>query len=164
MWSIDVYTSMSPNAVPLPCACTSIRRVARVLARAYDSALSGSGLNITQLAVMRAILRHPREPLSRVADDLVMDRTSLYRALALLRKNRWVSLDRGSDERSRTASVTGEGRRVMAKADPAWAVAQTGVVDRFGEAKWAALVAELQRLADCAAEIPFNSTASGARP
>jgi DNA-binding MarR family transcriptional regulator len=155
---------MSPNAVPLPCACTSVRRVARVLGRAYDSALSGSGLNATQLAVMRAVLRHPREPLSRVADDLAMDRTSLYRALALLRKNRWVSLDEGSDERSRSASVTVEGRRMLARADPGWEVAQTGVVERFGVAKWASLVAELQRLAECAAKIPFDSPSSEARP
>jgi DNA-binding MarR family transcriptional regulator len=138
--------------------------VARVLGRAYDSALSGSGLNITQLAVMRSVLRHPREPLSRVADDLAMDRTSLYRALALLRKNRWVSLDEGSNERSRSASVTEEGRKVLAKADPSWAAAQTGIVERFGVAKWSSLVAELQRLADCATQIPFGAPASGARP
>jgi DNA-binding MarR family transcriptional regulator len=152
---------MSPNEVPRPCACTSVRRVARVLGRAYDSALSESGLNITQLAVLRTVLRHPREPLSRLADDLAMDRTSLYRALALLRKNRWVSLDEGGDERSRSASVTEEGRRVLAKADPAWAVAQTDVVERFGVAKWSSLVAELQRLADCAAKLSFEAPASG---
>ncbi len=153
---------MSPDAVPRPCACTSVRRVARVLARAYDSALSESGLNITQFAVMRAVLRHPNEPLSRVADDLAMDRTSLYRALALLRKNKWVALDQGSDERSRRASVTAEGQRVVARADMGWAAVQTDVVERFGAAQWTSFVAELKRLADCVAKIPLDPPASGA--
>jgi DNA-binding MarR family transcriptional regulator len=130
--------------------------VARVLARAYDSALSGSELNITQLAVMRAVLRHPNEPLSRVAGDLELDRTSLYRALALLRKNHWIALDPGSDERSRRASVTAEGRKVLARADLSWAAAQTVIVERFGAARWPSFVAELGRLAECAAKIPLD--------
>lgn len=147
---IDVDTSMSSMTVPLPCACTSVRRVARVLGRAYDAALAGTGLNATQLAVMRAVLRHPREPLSRVSDDLAMDRTSLYRALALLRRRQWVVLDRGVNGRSRSASITAAGRRTLQRADPGWAVAQTGIVERFGSAEWKTFVAELQRLADCA--------------
>jgi DNA-binding MarR family transcriptional regulator len=153
---------MSPDAAPRPCACTSVRRVARVLARAYDSALSQSGLNITQLAVMRTVLRHPDEPLTRVADDLAMDRTSLYRALALLRKNHWVALDLGSDERSRRASVTAEGQKILARADQSWAAAQTVIVERFGAAKWPSFVADLRRLADCAAQIPLDPPALGA--
>lgn len=133
-----------------------------MLGRAYDSALSGSGLNITQLAVMRTVLRHPNEPLSRVADDLAMDRTSLYRALALLRKNKWIVLEPGSDERSRRGSVTAEGRKTLARADQDWAAAQTVIVERFGEAKWPSFVAELRRLAECVAKNPLDPPASGA--
>ena len=153
---------MSPDAVPRPCACTSVRRVARVLARAYDSALSGSGLNITQLAVMRTVLRHPDEPLSRLADDLAMDRTSLYRALALLQKNHWVALAAGGDERSRRASVTAEGRAVLARADVSWEAAQTAIVERFGAEKWPSFVADLRRLAECATAPLPGPPASGA--
>ena len=153
---------MSTTTAPLPCACTSVRRVARVLGRAYDAALAGTGLNATQLAVMRAVLRHPREPLSRVSDDLAMDRTSLYRALDLLRRRRWVVVDRGVNGRSRSASITAAGLRTLQKADPGWAVAQTGIVERFGLAEWKAFVAELQRLADCARMETVNPFSTGA--
>ena len=51
---------------------------ARLLARTYDRAFAGSGMNVTQFAVMRAVERRENEPLSRVADDLAMERTSLY--------------------------------------------------------------------------------------
>jgi len=40
-------------------------------------------MNVTQFAVMRAVARHENDPLSRVADDLAMERTSLARHAAL---------------------------------------------------------------------------------
>ena len=75
---------------------------------------------MTQLAVLRAIERHSGESLSRVAEDLVMDRSTLYRALAVLEKCGWVELGQGGDARSRCASVTDEGHKALARAHPAW--------------------------------------------
>ena len=146
---------MPPDAnkrsmTPAPCACTSVRKAARVLARTFDSGLADSGLNITQLAVLRAVLRHPHEPLSRVAEDLAMDRTSLYRALAAMEKQHWVTLRDGSDGRARTAGLTRTGETVLTRADPGWASTQNALIERFGAAQWQTLVAELRRLAECA--------------
>jgi DNA-binding MarR family transcriptional regulator len=141
---------MNAGSVPTPCACTSVRRVARVLARAYDASLAGSGMNVTQLAVMRAILRHQKEPLTRIAEDLAMDRTSLYRALASLQRKKWINLSGGADNRSHTATVTERGNAVLSKVDPCWARVQTAVINSFGDAPWKAFVAELQRLSECA--------------
>jgi DNA-binding MarR family transcriptional regulator len=123
------------------------------LARTYDAALAGSGINITQLAVMRAVRRHPLEPLARAAEDLAMDRTSLYRALAALAKRHWITLQDGPDGRTRAASVTAQGEAVLKRAEPGWASTQSKLVERFGVAQWQALTAELQRLAQCAREL-----------
>lgn len=139
--------------VPKSCACNSVRKAARVLARAYDSALAGSGLNITQLAVMRAVQRHPHEPLTRVAEDLAMDRTSLYRALAALAKQHWVTLSGGPDGRTRSAVITSQGESALGRADPGWQTTQRELVRRFGAAAWQSLNAELRRLAQCAREL-----------
>jgi len=147
---------------PRPCVCTSVRKAARVLARTYDAALAASGMNVTQLAVMRAILRHPYEPLSRAAEDLDMDRTSLYRAITALQKQRWVALADGDDHRSRSARVTAAGQLALAKADPGWSRTQRDIVDRFGTAEWQAFVRELQRLIDCTAASNSRDSASGA--
>jgi DNA-binding MarR family transcriptional regulator len=113
-------------------------------------------MNVTQLAVMRAVLRHPDEPLSRVAADLAMDRTSLYRALGALHEQHWVSLNDGRDNRSRRASITKKGEAVLAQADLGWASTQSAIVDRFGREQWQAFVAELQRLAACVTSIAVN--------
>jgi DNA-binding MarR family transcriptional regulator len=110
-------------------------------------------MNVTQFAVMRAVERHENEPLSRVADDLAMERTSLYRALALLERNNWIKLKSGRDNRSRCASISGLGRKALDRAQPDWARTQSAIVERFGRDRWAHFVAEMQRLSRYAAEL-----------
>ena len=129
-----------------------------MLARTFDSALTDSGLNITQLAVLRAVLRHPHEPLSRVAEDLAMDRTSLYRALAAMEKRHWVTMRDGPDGRTRTAVLTRTGENVLTLADLGWASTQRALIERFGAAQWQNLVAELRRLSDCAETVQMADT------
>ena len=151
----------APQPIPRPCVCTSIRKAARILARTYDAALAPSGMNVTQLAVLRAVLRHPGESLSRVAEDLAMDRTSLYRAIEALKKQRWVSLCDGNDNRSRSASITKSGEIALAKADPGWASTQRTIVSRFGQERWQFFVSELQQLVDCTSRIDNNQPTAG---
>ena len=86
----------------------------------------------------------------RVAEDLNMDRTSLYRAVAPMQRDGWLTISVGADARSRSAEFTTRGLAVLEKADPAWGRTQTAIIERFGRDKWSALVAELARLADCA--------------
>jgi DNA-binding MarR family transcriptional regulator len=132
------------------CTCNSVRRTARILARTYDAALLKSGMNITQLAVLRAVLRHVDRPLSRLADELAMDRSSLYRALATCEKRGWLRLAAGASGRTRRAALTAKGRRLLRFADPPWATIQHAVLERFGQVQWRAFAAELERLGDCA--------------
>jgi DNA-binding MarR family transcriptional regulator len=143
---IDVYTSKKDS----PCACTTVKKLSRILGRAYDAALAPSGINVTQFAVMRSISRHDGEPLARVADELEMDRTSLYRAIAPMERDGWIKLVAGADGRSRAAIATANGTKVIAKAAGNWEQVQSNVIDRFGKAEWGALVSELRRLGECA--------------
>ena len=141
---------MEVDDAPRPCAATSVRRAARVLSRVYDASLASSGMNITQLAVMRTVRRHPDEPLTRVAEDLGMDKTSLYRELTNAQRKKWIKIRKDADGRSRNAVITEKGRNAMSKVDPDWARIQTGLIDRFGREKWKAFSAELKRLTECA--------------
>ena len=136
--------------VPGPCTCTTVRRTARVLARVYSAVLQDAELNATQLAVLRAIQRHEGEPLSRVAEDLCMDRTSLYRAAAKMQQDGWIAIGPGPDARTRTARIKPKGDTRLRAAAPAWSKTQTAIVEQFGRRRWAELVGELQRLAGIA--------------
>lgn len=107
-------------------------------------------MNVTQLAVLRAIERHSGESLSRVADDLVMDRTTLYRALTVLEKCGWVQLGKGADARSRSVSIRPAGHKALAKAHPAWTATQVALVRKFGAARWQRFVRDMAFLSQCA--------------
>jgi DNA-binding MarR family transcriptional regulator len=143
-----VYTSNKPGTTP--CACTTIKKLSRVLGRTYDEALLGTEINITQLAVMRCISRREGEPLARVAHELEMDRTSLYRAINPMIRDGWIVLAEGTDARSRSAKITKKGSQVLIKAGKGWDGIQERLIHKFGSRSYNALMTELNRLADCA--------------
>ena len=146
-----MYTSL-PIGVQ-PCACTTVKKLSRVLGRFYDAEISAAGMNVTQLAVLRVIARRSGEPLIRIAEELEMDRTSLYRAIAPMIRDGWLSSTEGTDARFRTAHITNTGRKILKDANRRWKKVQAHVTSCFGRKKYAALVSELNRLADCASPV-----------
>ena len=151
-------------AVPRPCTCTTVRRASRVLARAFDAVLEPAGMGVTQLAVLRAIERQEGAPLARVAEELRMDRTSFYRALAPMRRNGWIALAKGPTARARSAALTAKGRRALEGVSAPWARTQTEIVERFGRAAWTSLASELERLAACAEGVGEKTSMKGRKP
>ena len=140
----DVSAALGPsNASPLPCACTALRRSGRALSRLYDEALAETGLRVTQYALLAALARTGLVSLTVLADELVMDRTTLSRNLIPLEREGLVVLEPGRDRRTRCARLTDEGARRLAAARPYWLAAQEQVTERFGRERLGALVAEL---------------------
>jgi len=146
-----VYTSLPPGEVQ--CACTTVKKLSRVLGRVYDSKISPVGLNITQQAVLRCISRRAGEPLVRIAEELEMDRTSLYRALTPMIRDGWIASTSAKGSRFRTARLTKAGHRVLNNANKRWVDVQGTLISRFGQASYDSLLAELYRFADCAADL-----------
>ena len=108
-------------------------------------------MNVTQLAVLRCIERRKGQPLTHVAQELEMDRTSLYRALTPMLRQGWVRLTPGANARSRAAKVTRVGHKALQKAGSRWEEIQLRVVREFGPRKWSVFVADMHRLATVAA-------------
>src|SRR4051794_3428898 len=69
-----------------PCVCSALRRSARATSRIYDDALAPSGLNVGQYAVLVVLARRGPVAVSALADELVMDRTTLSRSLQPLER------------------------------------------------------------------------------
>lgn len=117
------------------------------MTRLYDEALAPAGMTVQQFAILRSIDRAGTIPLSRLADALVMDRTSLYRALAPLERSGWIV--RGeAGARARSATLTPAGLEAVAHATPGWEAAQARVLDEFGRDNWRAASWTLAALAD----------------
>ena len=149
------------NTVPRPCACTTVRAAGRSLARAFDAAMRHATLSVTQLAVMRALERQPDAPLTRVAEALSMDRTSLYRAVGTMEREGWLVVKEGANARSRSCGLTARGHAALGASGPAWEEAQRSIIDRFGRRRWRSLVQELQALAAIATEVERMEKADG---
>jgi DNA-binding MarR family transcriptional regulator len=132
-----------------PCVCTTLRKASRAVTRAYDEGLADSGMTITQFAVLRNLDRQGAMPLSRLAELLVMDRTSLYRLIAPLERHGRVSVADG-EGRAKLASITDAGRAAMLAATPAWEKVQDGLVGAMGAEAWAALQTQLRVLGSAA--------------
>ena len=116
-----------------------MRKAARAISRVYDDALALAGMNVGQLAILRAIARADENgvPLSRLAEGLVMDKTSLYRALVPLTRLVWVEIVAAGKGRSKLARLTEAGRAATSAAAANWEAAQGKIVDEFGADRWA---------------------------
>lgn len=143
------------NAIDLPCACTALRKAARAVSRIYDDALATAGMNVTQLAILRAIGRAGADgvPLSRLAESLIMDKTSLYRGLGPLIRSGWVAVTHAGKGRTKLVCLTIEGRRATDTAAKPWEAAQSKVVKAFGVKRWAALQGSIADLTAVAVQL-----------
>ena len=149
------------DPITMPCASTSLRSAARAVSRGYDAALGGGGITINQFAILRRIARAGELPLSRLAERLVMDRTSLYRALEPMTRAGWIRLDPAPRGRARIARLTPQGVAIMNAGAPAWEEEQTALITAFGSERWRALHAELRDLIATVAQVDRSRRAGG---
>ncbi|MCH7737728.1 MAG: winged helix-turn-helix transcriptional regulator [Chloroflexi bacterium] len=102
----------------------------------YDEALKPSGLRSTQLPVLVTLVSIGQMTVNELANDLVMDRTSLSRLLRPLVIRGLVSMTPGEDRRIRELSITPLGRETLVAAIPMWDSIQEEVLGRLGQIRW----------------------------
>jgi DNA-binding MarR family transcriptional regulator len=135
----------APGGERAACACTALRKASRAVTRLYEDAMNGTGISIIQFSILRNLARQESVPLMQLADRLVMERTTVYRALNPLRRRGWVTLG-DADGRAKTATLTRRGRRALQEATGAWEAAQSSLVGRIGIEEWARIEASLAKL------------------
>ena len=137
---------MTKSSTPLPCACTAMRKASRATTRFYEEVMAETGVTIPQFAILRALERNGPTPMSRLAEELVMDRTSLYRAVKPLLRDRFVRTRAcTTDRRVKEAELTTTGKRKIREALPYWRRAQRSFLARFGADDWAQTAESLAR-------------------
>ncbi|MCP5083019.1 MAG: winged helix-turn-helix transcriptional regulator [Alphaproteobacteria bacterium] len=130
------------------CAHANLRRAMRVTSQFYDAALKPTGLRATQFTLLAVVERRGEMPLSKLADVLVMDRTTLTRNLQPLIKNRWLSIGREADERVKLVSISPAGKAIVAEAMPFWRQAQDQVIAGLGGERMPGMIKDLRALVD----------------
>lgn len=118
----------------------------RVVSQVYDSALRPTGLRATQFTLLAVLAQHGDMPLTRLAELLVMDRTTLSRNLKPLLSSGWLQTGADKDQRVRMVSITAAGRDIVALATPLWRGAQVDVSRGLGSVRLARLIKELNSM------------------
>ena len=129
-------TEMTWQELLARCACFDLRKATRAVSRLYDDCLRPLGLNITQYSLLRVIETEPQISVSTLGRYMVMDRTSVTRALAPLERDRLIRSRVGSDKRKRIVTLTKKGTKLIADAKPRWDEAQKIFLDLIGDQGW----------------------------
>lgn len=137
---------MSDPSPAITCNCLAIRQAARHLTQLYDQHLAPAGLRTTQYSVLFRLDRMGPLAINELAARLVMDRTTLGRALRPLEREGLVAIGPGRDGRTRALSVTPAGRQRLEEAAPLWREAQRAFEAGYGASEAADLRAALARL------------------
>ena len=153
---------MDPD-LPLPytlCYCSSLRQASRYLTSFYDQMLSGSGLRVTQFAILSRLRARPAT-VSRLAQGMVMDRTTLARNLQPLVRAELVAVrPSDADRRERVVELTAAGRAKVEEILPAWRRAQARFDEQFGAAQGAQLLATMRAVVDSGLHDPGQMPAA----
>ena len=115
------------------CTCANLRKASRAVTQVYDAAMQPAGLKATQFTILATLSALGESPLSRLADALVMDRTTLTRNLKPLVGKELVEIVSGNDQRVRMVRLTLSGRTLFKEARPLWRNAQTKFVAGLGQ-------------------------------
>ena len=132
-----------------PCACTSVRRIARKLTSLYDTALAPAKITITQYSLLANIGRAGQLSHTGLADKLGMDRTTLTRNLRPLIQAHWVAVTTGEDRRRHLLQLTAAGKKKVDRSLPLWEKVQGRFIAEMGTQSFQEL-RTLLRLAESA--------------
>ncbi len=117
-----------------------------MVTRLYDSALDGTGLNVTQFSLLRTVSRLDRPYISSLAEAAGLDRSTLGRNLRPLEKAGLIEFGQGQDARTRLVCLTKKGARALTGAISQWQHAQDQMSKTLGKEKLTALESLLEEV------------------
>ena len=89
------------------CGVRAMRRAARAVTQFYQVRMRKTGLRATQFTILN-VLAYQEATIKQIADYLTIERSSVTRALAPLKRDGFVTGRRGEDARERILMLTGK--------------------------------------------------------
>jgi DNA-binding MarR family transcriptional regulator len=128
------------------CAVFNLRAASRRITSLYNARLRKSGVLITQLPLLVALDYAGPMPLTRLAEELEMDRTTLSRNWLPLVRSGLTREQSTADKRVRVLAITDKGSEALALALQLWNAAQAEVVASMGDEGYRAFLGQLGKL------------------
>ena len=149
------------------CYCTQFRRSSRALTRLYDAALKNHDIRITQFSLLRALQRLGAATFRELAEEVVLDTTTISRNVKILDAAGWVTFDTTKDGREKKISLSKAGARKLKSATASWRVAQDQILasakDIFAARKGDPLIDTLEKLQALSGEADFEEPSPARR-
>src|ERR1700730_11722867 len=118
---------------PEQCNCQAIRAAARHVTQFYDQCLAPSGLRTSQFTILAKLRRNGPLTINALADDMVIDRTTLGRNVLPLERDGLIRIEPApSDRRAKGLHLTKAGEKRLHAGLEAWANAQARFEAGFG--------------------------------
>ena len=150
--------TVRPRKTSEECNCFAMRAAARHLSQSYDRFLAPSGLRTTQFSILARLKRRGPLTINALAEDMVMDRTTLGRNILPLQRDGLITIkSAASDRRAKELRLTKAGEKRLQEAFEGWSQAQARFDAAFGEKR----AADLRTLLRAAAASEF---APGTQP
>jgi DNA-binding MarR family transcriptional regulator len=126
---------MTVNTLPTPeeCNCFAVRAAARHMSQSYDQFLASTGLRTTQFSILARLKRKGPLTINTLAEDMVMDRTTLGRNILPLQRDGLIRIEpAASDRRAKMLHLTKAGEKRLQAALKGWSQAQARFETVFG--------------------------------
>ncbi|HEX7736931.1 MAG TPA: MarR family winged helix-turn-helix transcriptional regulator [Ktedonobacteraceae bacterium] len=141
--------------VETTCLCLNVRKMARSLTHHYEAQLQASDLRITQFSLLVAIALAREVPLTRLAEAVAMDRTTLTRNLKPLERQHLITIATSpEDRRVHIITLTPQGYQKVNDALPLWKQAQAQMIALLGPQQSHAVLVDAQAVMEHA---PFSA-------
>jgi DNA-binding MarR family transcriptional regulator len=142
------------------CTCLAVRQAARHVTQFYDRHLASAGLRTTQFSILARLRRHGVMTINVLAEEMVMDRTTLGRNILPLERDGLISIKSGrTDRRSKELRLTDAGLERLRAAFQGWKDAQREFATAFGGERTVSLRALLHEVA--ATDFPTDAAVAG---
>lgn len=130
------------------CNCFAVRQAARQVTKLYEGHLAQARLTSAQFSILAALGEEGRMTMIDLAKVLVMDRTTLLRAMKPLQREELLrSTASEGDPRQLVFSLSSAGERKLKQAIPLWTKAQVEFESGMGQREAARLRTALLALA-----------------
>ena len=136
----------SPALDSTECNCLALRQAARHVSQIYERYLASEGLKTTQYSILSKLNRLGPLSINELAKSMVMDRTTLGRAVRPLERDKLLTIGAGDDGRTRRLKLTPAGQARLKAAMVKWREAQKEFELSFGVPEASQLRSVLRRV------------------
>ena len=106
-----------------------------MVSQLYNEYFAPLGIRVTQFSVLRALHFMGSTTAAQIREALVMDQTTVSRALKPLVRDGYIAVAEGATKREKALSLTPEGKALYKQALGPWNEAQKMLREKLGQGK-----------------------------